>query len=121
MTFAILNFSGRRPVARDWLKICLRGDRISVETFLRIEEEIPVMSGVFLFSSFFMQDRISRSVTGEWCISKVDSGGGGSGGSGSVTGWIVSAVCSAMVVKYRLKALAIVSGSVMRVLLVKSE
>jgi len=86
MTLAILNFSGKRPVARDWLKMCLRGVRISVDTFLRMQEEIPVMSGVFLFSNFLMQDRISRSVMGEWCISKVVSVGGGSGGSGSVTG-----------------------------------
>jgi hypothetical protein len=45
MTLAILNFSGKRPVARDWLKMCLRGVRISVDTFLRMQEEIPVMSG----------------------------------------------------------------------------
>jgi hypothetical protein len=65
ITLAILNFSGIWPVARDWLKIWTRGVTIWRETFLSKAVEIPDMSGVFLFSSFFMQLRILSAVTGE--------------------------------------------------------
>jgi len=86
ITFAILNLVGQVPVASDWLKMCLRGGRISGITFFRRQEERPVMSGVFLFSSDFTHSRISASVTGVELMSKVNGDGGGSWGSGSVTG-----------------------------------
>ena len=65
MTFAILNLSGKMPVARDLLNICVRGIAISGPIFFKRQEERPVMSGVRLFSNDLMQERISSIVMGD--------------------------------------------------------
>ena len=121
ITLAIFSLEGAMPLLKERVKMWVKGAEIEGPIFLRRCEERPLMSGVFLSSSFLMALRISSSVTGTSDMLK--EGALGFVKCWSMTeisgweGWICSAIFDAILVKKALKELAIEIGSVINELL----